>query len=354
MAQKFGLTRSVEAKMGGIMLLGGAGVTLSGVVLPHSPQADESGYVLLALALAACAGVVAILPRRFAEHTAKITVALGILGCTGSLLLNGESRGGAPMLNELFYIWPILFAGFFFPVRTAVAYLLLVAGLYGWSLQHMGVTSDIAIVRVLVVTTVLAGVTAAMRSLRLHIDRLMSKLHELARTDVLTGLLNRRAFDERLAAEVERAKRTNEPVALVLGDVDHFKALNDQFGHEAGDQALTWVAQALTQDTRQIDTVARIGGEEFALILPGTSLEAGVELAERLRERVRHSTGAQALTMSFGVVEGLHQLPDDLLRKADRALYAAKAAGRDRTMTPDGAIAAAPHPGVGDATAVSL
>jgi diguanylate cyclase (GGDEF)-like protein len=187
--------------------------------------------------------------------------------------------------------------------------------------------------------TSLVGTAVAMRVLRTHVDRLVTRLNELARTDVLTNLLNRRAFDERLALELDRARRTSEPFALLLGDIDHFKAINDRYGHVAGDTALTQVGELLIDGSRTVDTVARIGGEEFGLILPGTTLQGGVEVAERLRHAMRSiSHRDEPLTISFGVVEGTRhgRLPDDLLRAADRALYTAKAAGRDRTVTPEG------------------
>jgi diguanylate cyclase (GGDEF)-like protein len=167
----------------------------------------------------------------------------------------------------------------------------------------------------------------------------VSKLDALARTDELTQLANRRAFDERLHHELDRAARTQEPVALLLADIDRFKEINDEYGHAAGDAALVAVGAILADLSRAVDTVARVGGEEFALILPATDLAGGIEAAERLRAAVAEA----GVTFSIGVVEGPRHGPtaDDLLRAADRALYTAKSSGRDRAVTPAGATALA-------------
>jgi diguanylate cyclase (GGDEF)-like protein len=133
--------------------------------------------------------------------------------------------------------------------------------------------------------------------------------------------------------EIERGARTGEPLALLIGDIDHFKALNDRFGHAAGDEALTTIGRVLLRECRAIDTPARIGGEEFAVVLPATEATAALTTANRLRRAIsaiRDGNG-NPLTISFGVAEhpGDGSTAADLVAAADRALYAAKAAGRD-------------------------
>jgi diguanylate cyclase (GGDEF)-like protein len=165
--------------------------------------------------------------------------------------------------------------------------------------------------------------------------RLILVLRHRAERDHLTQLYNRRHFDHLLTLEWERAQRTQQPFCLVLLDLDHFKQVNDRLGHAGGDAALRQTARLLDGSRRSIDTVARHGGEEFALLLPGTPLAGGLEVAERLRQRLdqagfEHGGRRQPLSASLGVAssDGLNDL-ESLLRLADQALYAAKAAGRN-------------------------
>jgi diguanylate cyclase (GGDEF)-like protein len=154
-----------------------------------------------------------------------------------------------------------------------------------------------------------------------------------ARIDSLTGLANRRAVEEILAAEISRAQRFAHQLAVVLLDLDRFKEINDSFGHAAGDVMLRAVSRLLTSLARQGDTVARWGGEEFIVVLPETDLIGARRFAERLRRTIEaHSVGDMRTSASCGVAT---MLPDDtveeLLGAADRALYQAKSNGRNRT-----------------------
>lgn len=175
--------------------------------------------------------------------------------------------------------------------------------------------------------------------------RLIGRLRRLSQHDALTGLFNRRVLADRLAAEIGRQRRQPAPLALLALDLDHFKAVNDRHGHPAGDALLAAVAAVLVREVRAVDTVARMGGEEFALLLPGTDLEGANRLGERvcqaLRElvvdfegqplRVSASIGAAATTQAANPAPSA-QDADELLRCADRALYLAKAGGRDRVV----------------------
>jgi diguanylate cyclase (GGDEF)-like protein len=181
------------------------------------------------------------------------------------------------------------------------------------------------------------------RSLRyaLKLGETLEALRQLATRDQLTGLLNRREFDRIMAEEAERCRRFGQPLALVMVDIDHFKAVNDTHGHQAGDAVLREIAKTLTGQLRTVDRVARIGGEEFALVLMQTGRSAATEVAQRVVEAVAASpvvieSGASLrLTISAGVAV----LPDDvswlelLIGAADRSLFAAKRGGRNRVMT---------------------
>ena len=157
---------------------------------------------------------------------------------------------------------------------------------------------------------------------------------ELARTDGLTGLLNRRAFDDELAIAVMRVERYRYPqdLSLITLDIDNFKHLNDTYGHPAGDRVIRAVSVILLNTSRRVDRVARIGGEEFAIVLSDTNSTAALRLAERLRQAISsdNSTGITC-SASFGVacLQSTEKSPEALLHAADGALYAAKAAGRN-------------------------
>jgi diguanylate cyclase (GGDEF)-like protein len=161
---------------------------------------------------------------------------------------------------------------------------------------------------------------------------LLEQIQRMADTDGLTGVANRRMLDVTLARELVRARRESGSVSLLLMDVDHFKDFNDRHGHLAGDEALQGVARALGQANRGFDLVARFGGEEFAVVLPGCTVEESLPVAERLRKAV----GALALAEQITVSVGISTFPDDaqdadaLLKAADEAMYASKRAGRDR------------------------
>jgi two-component system cell cycle response regulator len=165
------------------------------------------------------------------------------------------------------------------------------------------------------------------------------RLEALATTDPLTRVLNRRALLDRLTSEVDRARRYDSSLALLLFDIDHFKQINDTAGHLAGDSVLRQLGALLEDAMRKVDIVARYGGEEFVAILPETSSEGAVVFAERLRERIsNHSFDIGAgrivrLTVSIGIAtfpsSGVAST-EDLIARADEALYRAKAAGRNQ------------------------
>ncbi len=163
-----------------------------------------------------------------------------------------------------------------------------------------------------------------------------------ARTDPLTRLPNRRAFDDAVAGQMQHWDRQHKPFSLLIVDVDHFKRLNDRLGHPAGDLVLQQLGQLLRRTFRTSDIVCRIGGEEFAVVLPGTPLATAARIGERVRELVETSAfelenGQTRTTISLGVAE---VLPGEevarLIRRADQALYAAKMQGRNRTFVHTG------------------
>ena len=168
--------------------------------------------------------------------------------------------------------------------------------------------------------------------------RLFEELRTRAITDPLTGALNRRRFLELLTTELERSKRYGEPLSAIMLDIDHFKDINDGFGHAAGDEALRAIVRVCGAALRAHDILSRYGGEEFACILPSTDLEGARMLAERLRADIEScrplpDEERAHITASLGAAEALPaESPDSLIVRADQALYAAKRAGRNRVM----------------------
>ncbi len=173
----------------------------------------------------------------------------------------------------------------------------------------------------------------------LVVGRLLAELRHKARHDSLTGLLNRRAMEEAIRAQMQRGRRTGEPHSLLMLDLDHFKSINDRFGHAAGDLVLQHVATMLQANVRKIDQVARVGGEEFLVLMPGASMDTARPAAERLREQLAaDSAQFEGVNVSISVSIGIAQWADHseelsrLLIRADAALYHAKAQGRNRVF----------------------
>jgi two-component system cell cycle response regulator len=178
-------------------------------------------------------------------------------------------------------------------------------------------------------------------ALALRNAALLEQVKLLAATDGLTGLPNRRTFEETLEREVSRAARTGQSVSLVMLDIDHFKRLNDTHGHQMGDEVLRQVAAAVKANCRNFDTPARYGGEELAVILPGSSAEESMAIAERVRGAISEAITTVAVTASGGVATFPTHATDaeSLVKKADAALYEAKGEGRDQVKQPESTVA---------------
>jgi len=176
----------------------------------------------------------------------------------------------------------------------------------------------------------------------LVVGRILADLRHRSRHDGLTGLLNRRAMEETLLAQMQRSRRTGEPFTVLMLDLDHFKAINDCHGHAAGDRALKHTATALKAELREVDAIGRFGGEEFLVLMPGATVETALPVAERLRAALVSDAprlaGAKLLiSASIGIAQW-HEPEEEtsrLLMRADAALYRAKLRGRDCVVVED-------------------
>ncbi len=211
------------------------------------------------------------------------------------------------------------------------------AGLLGWvppgfNLAGLGANAPLAMLRLIVDLAIATGLVA------LVMQRLIARVRHLTRRDALTGLLNRRALEEHLARLQAKTERGRPNAVLVL-DVDHFKRINDELGHAGGDAALQHLSRVLGETLRDTDCFGRLGGEEFALLLPDTDLDGAMLVAERLRDLLQKQPLAWGdklwpISASFGVatMRAGDSNGRDALTRADAAMYAAKARGRNRVL----------------------
>ena len=179
---------------------------------------------------------------------------------------------------------------------------------------------------------VLSGLAAMQGKLKI----LISDLDQLARTDELTGAWNRRRFEETVETEMDRLRRYGQRLSLMILDVDHFKKINDLYGHSIGDRVLIYLSNTIRSSLRVSDSLTRWGGEEFIILCPNTTAETVSKLAERLRKKVASIKFQEVgnITLSFGVAEcGAEETWEQWLHRADEALYLAKSGGRDRVKT---------------------
>ena len=253
---------------------------------------------------------------------------------------HGQSRPFAALILATMFVYFLIglpfLAGLVTNLIAAVAYL---GGALVLAMPGQELTYDM----LMLLLAIAVGATAAynVEHARRTVWLEAQLLDEVAQRDGLTGIYNRRRFDEHLDQVWQQGVRENRPITLMLADIDHFKAFNDRYGHQAGDEAMKSVAAILTQFARRpLDLVARYGGEKFAIVLFDTTQEHAIKVSELLLEEVRRlgiphedSSGAPVLTMSVGigcVVPVAGRSSAGLLQLADQALYAAKDAGRNR------------------------
>ena len=331
------LQASLVAKVLATLFAAGASLAALTVVLPQPAHTDELGLLAIVADAYLVAAVLYTQAAKLPPWTMRPTLAWGSVLITGVAYFSGES----PSPLVFFYLWVFLYASYFFTPIQAAMQIAFVGVLYGALLAIKAPAASIPSWWIVGMGTLLVGAMVIM-VMRARVELLIARLYDAARTDPLTKLSNRRGFREQLDLELERARRHGTAMAVLVGDLDDFKDVNDLRGHQVGDLALQRVAQLLCAGKRQIDTAARVGGEEFALIVPDTLNDGAFALAERLRIALRDEFARDptSLTISFGVsVYPEHgETAASLLHAADQALYAAKESGRNRTVRHSAAL----------------
>ena len=321
----------LQARVLGSLYAIGASLVGLTVLLPHSARANDAG-VLSIVAVAYAIGLLMWLrSRSLRAWELPFVLAIGSTLVTALAYFSGETP--SPLI--FFYLWVFLFSAYFFSTRAAIVQVAYVGVAYGALLIAHPPTGSAAAWWIVAMGTLIVA-AAIIVTMRTRVEMLIARLFDAARTDPLTKLSNRRGFRELLDLELERARRGETALTVLVGDVDHFKEVNDRCGHHVGDAALQRLAGILTQGIRKLDAAARIGGEEFALVLPDTGAEDAFLIAERLRVAIRDHFGQDTvpITISFGVAcyPAHGETAASLLRAADEALYGAKESGRNRTV----------------------
>ncbi len=313
--------------VGVAMFLLGSATLLGTLPLPDPNTSDHPAIRIIAVLLALGAVIVAVL-RPGRRWISRVTIVYGVLLVSALMAVTRPIEA-----TPFFYLWPLVFSAYFCTRREVAADLALMWATLGpavfvFSHDPMKLALFIGVGVSVTLTTLVVKLLAE------HVAAVIRELERAADTDYLTGLYNRRAFDVEFREQCDRARRSELPLALATFDLDHFKHVNDRFGHAEGDRALREFAALLQRELRGGDTLARVGGEEFAVVLFGVGRHEAVAFAERIgRELAARPPGAgPALSTSAGVAALSAGAPDPsaLTLAADRALYAAKTAGRRR------------------------
>ncbi|MBJ7329439.1 MAG: GGDEF domain-containing protein [Solirubrobacteraceae bacterium] len=325
-------TDNIERLRKTIAALSGVGVLaiLFAVLIRDRDPSDHAAMYTLA----GCFGVTGVTMGVWRNAPEGVVVGVMMLAIGFISVAVGVTR---PMLlTPSFYLWPIMITAYYLTRRHVIVNSVWAIVTFALALFFVAEPTDRMIIFCIGCSIILATATVV-TSLRAQNDRLVDQLQTLARHDALTGVLNRGAFEDQMA------KLAGRDYAIVALDIDHFKQVNDEFGHAEGDTALQRLALIAHGSARPDDVFARVGGEEFALLLRNTGLEEATAIAERLRSRVEDETRGDdvPMTISIGVAATDRGDHADIMLAADRALYGAKRTGRNRVVANAATVAAA-------------
>lgn len=337
--RQYGLPElAANLQLNGFLAANLALLLLSVVYLTRSPLSRWAVWLPVPLLMLTSAWLTSVVPDFQLRLLATNLVSLYYYGLI-SLLISRHSHwsGGRPLL--LFIAAPFYFYALLHLFRVALLGLAwMTDGVYVSGQTLVAAANDPTMVYGLLLNVVLSF-TIAFSLLALHAETLLNAMGTLARTDTLTGMLNRRAFMELMERELSRSQRQGTPLAFMLIDIDHFKPINDCFGHLAGDAYLKALAQAIGPLLRKTDLLGRYGGEEFCVLLDRLDAAQAEAVGERVRETIADlsvSFGDNSLKttisvgISFNIPSSLRS--DELIRRADEALYRAKENGRNRVV----------------------
>jgi diguanylate cyclase (GGDEF)-like protein len=314
---------SLIARVIGVLYGAGAILVGASLVLPHPAHSKDAGIIAIAVAAAMVSILLWALAGRLPRWLLQVIIALG-----SALISLAVYFAGQPSAYVAMFIWVVLVSAFFFPGRRTalqMAWLLTAYGIVLFSIPDNGYSP----VTRLLLTGFAFGTAAAVVSwLSLSVNRRVEASESRARTDPLTGIANRRWLDEELTRELAWARRHSVPMCVALIDIDDLKAYNDRHGHLGGDHLIVSAVEAWRGAIRPSDFLARVGGDEFMLLMPDCPPEAAEAVVDRVRNATPEGSSCSAgLAVWNGVEDAL-----ELFGRADSALYAAKHGGGDRTV----------------------
>jgi diguanylate cyclase (GGDEF)-like protein len=315
------------------LLAGGyliAAITAFAAVTIYSSDAQDVGFLILA-GVNACLAVTLAVGRRLPDGVIKFFAFSGAILLTSAAVALARPLGPTP----LYFVWPALNCGYFGNRRDARVASVVMSVSFAIALA-LTTNVQVPIITYISVVSFFLVVLLAVQYQARRTDALVLDLARAAATDGLTGLLDRRAFSQAFEREIERARTSGLALSMVFFDLDHFKQVNDGFGHAAGDEVLCAFARILEREHSVTDLLARMGGEEFAVVLFDADADAAKHFAARIAMALAQWSVEHPpmLTTSAGIAVLSEQTatPSQMLTAADQALYAAKAAGRNRVI----------------------
>ena len=301
------------------------------LLLPGAPGRDSESLAIVAGSVLVLATLILAIFDHLPLWFLRAAPGFATLLVAAAIYFSGAQAAAA---YAMYLTWVVIAASLFLDTRLILAHGVIAVAAYATVLTLRNGTDSLDALRLAMTAGTVVAVALVIGGIAGQLRDVLRRLESAARTDPLTGLINRRALEDSFEAELSRAERGGLGVGVIMLDLDGFKAFNDQHGHPAGDAALRRLSRVLRNATRGIDHVARVGGEEFAVIAPESDTAGTLALAERLRRAIEVEFSGTSLTTSCGVASypanGTNRLA--LIRAADRALYEAKARGRNRAV----------------------